>query len=132
MSSGSGAVVIVVFWIVVHANYPYCCQEQSVTVVDDEMVVAFSGLGITIFFSSGSGVVVIIVFGVFVSKLDIWGLLLKIDSVTKLFCHKQAVVIGSDVLAVEFSGLGVTSFVISSVSGAMIMLSLGCCFHTMF
>jgi len=100
MSSGSGAVVIVVFWIVVLANYPYCCQEQAVAVVDHEMVVAFSSSGVTDFVvSSGSSIVVV---GFVVSKLDIWGLLLKIDSVIRLFFHKQGVVIVNDDLVLHF------------------------------
>jgi len=103
MSSGSGAVVIVVSWIVVLANYPYCCQEQAVAVVDHEMVVAFSGSGVTDFVvSSGSSIVVIIVFGFVLFKLDIWGLLLKIDSVIRLFFHKQGVVIVNDDLVLHF------------------------------
>jgi len=71
-SSGLGAVVIDVFWIVVLANYPYCCHEDAVAVVDDELVVAFSSSGVSDFdVSSGWGILVIIVFGIVVSKLDI-------------------------------------------------------------
>jgi len=42
---------------------PYCCHEDAVAVVDDELVVAFSGSGVKDFIlSSGIGVIVIVVF----------------------------------------------------------------------
>lgn len=48
--------------------------------MEDELVFVFSGSGVTDFVVSSSlGFVVLIVFGVVVSKLEISGILLKID-----------------------------------------------------
>ena len=48
--------------------------------------------------------------------------MLKIDSVIRLFFHKQGVVIVNDDLVIAFSGLDVTNFVISSGSGAIVIV----------
>jgi len=61
------------------ANYPYCCHEDAVAVVEDELVITFSGSGVSDFvLSSGIGVVVIVVFEVVVSKLELRDYSLKL------------------------------------------------------
>jgi len=51
------------FGVPEHNPKPCCCHEDAIAVMEDELVVAFSGSGVKDFvLSSGIGVVVIIVF----------------------------------------------------------------------